>query len=144
MFIRNDGLSFSCGNLVYFCIGVMLFSKNKFGCTIPFLIFFRRVLCGPRELANASLHQFSELGELGDSPSGGSCKSWDTRCVDQLFSGRSCRLGKKLQEVPMLPFQFLVTYLLPDLTRCRLVRSPMLGRQVGNLGQCSPPHPGRS
>lgn len=63
-------------------------------------------------------HQLSELGELGPSPSGGSCKSWDTRYVDHLFLGRSWRFDfitgvsreEKVQEVPTLPFRLLEDY----------------------------------
>lgn len=63
-------------------------------------------------------HQLSELGELGPSPSGGSCTSWDARYVDQLFLGRSWRFDfitgvrreEKVQEVPTLPFRLLEDY----------------------------------
>lgn len=35
-------------------------------------------------LANAEVSLDRELGGLGDSPSSGSCKSWDTQCVERL------------------------------------------------------------
>lgn len=53
------------------------------------------VFCGPWGLINAKLHWLSQLGNLGDSPLGGSYKSCGTKCMVQAlcFSGRSWELG---------------------------------------------------